>query len=76
MDIDRDSIILAAIASGKQYAEYANIPSVVASVISAGKATLHELQTIYGLEDLYDMLEIVIVDNYNNYEANRNPEVG
>jgi hypothetical protein len=34
------------------------------------------LQTIYGLEDLYDMLEIVIVDNYNNYEANRNPEVG
>jgi 4-diphosphocytidyl-2C-methyl-D-erythritol kinase len=28
-------------------------------------ATLHELQTVYGAQDLYDMLEINAVDNYN-----------
>jgi hypothetical protein len=26
---------------------------------------LHELQTVYGLEDAYDLLEIVQVDRYN-----------
>lgn len=28
-------------------------------------ATLHELQTVYGLEDLYDLLEIISVDIHN-----------
>jgi len=28
-------------------------------------ATLHELGTVYGLEDLYDLLEIILVDAYN-----------
>jgi hypothetical protein len=35
-------------------------------------ATLHELSTVYGLKDAYDMLEIVIVDNYNQALANQN----
>lgn len=30
-----------------------------------------ELQTIYGLEDLYDFLEIIAVDNYNHVLASR-----
>ena len=34
-------------------------------MISAGVATLNELQTVYGTEDLYDLLEIVTVDSYN-----------
>lgn len=34
-------------------------------MIASGKATLHELQTVYGLEDLYTMLEVVVVDAYN-----------
>jgi hypothetical protein len=34
-------------------------------VISAGKATLHELSTVYGTEDLYLMLEIIVVDAIN-----------
>jgi len=34
-------------------------------VVSAGKATLHELDTVYGLEDLCDMLEIIAVDIHN-----------
>jgi hypothetical protein len=29
------------------------------------RVTLYELQTIYGLEDLYDLLEIVSVDVEN-----------
>jgi hypothetical protein len=28
-------------------------------------ATLHELQTVYGLRDLWDMLEILSVDAHN-----------
>jgi hypothetical protein len=26
---------------------------------------MHELQTIYGAEDAYDLYEIITVDNYN-----------
>jgi hypothetical protein len=29
-------------------------------------ATLNELQTVYGTEDAYNMLEIVAVDSYND----------
>ena len=31
----------------------------------AGKATLHELQTVYSLEDVYAMIEMINVDSYN-----------
>lgn len=34
-------------------------------MVSAGKATLHELQTVYGVVDLYDMIEIIQVDAHN-----------
>jgi hypothetical protein len=34
-------------------------------VISSGKATLAELKTIYGLEDLWDMIEVLLVDAHN-----------
>jgi hypothetical protein len=34
-------------------------------------ATLHELESCYGLEDVYDMLEIIMVDDYNKELANR-----
>lgn len=35
-------------------------------MISFGKATLHELCTVYSVEDVYDLLEIVAVDNHNH----------
>jgi len=38
-------------------------------VIGARVATLHELQTIYGVEDLYDLIEVVMVDADNNRAA-------
>ena len=28
-------------------------------------ATLHELNTVYSLEDLYDMLEVILIDSHN-----------
>lgn len=34
-------------------------------MINAGRASLIELQTVYGLEDVYLLLEAVIVDNEN-----------
>jgi len=36
-------------------------------VISLRLATLHELQTIYSLRDVYDMIEVAQVDAYNRW---------
>lgn len=41
---------------------------MIGTVISAGRATLHELDTVYGVEDLYDLLEIAVIDAHNQRE--------
>jgi hypothetical protein len=41
------------------------VPQSIGVVISSGRATKHELQTIYGTRDLYDFLEIIAVDIEN-----------
>lgn len=33
--------------------------------MSSGLATLHDLQTVYGVEDVYNLLEIVNINNHN-----------
>ena len=38
-------------------------------MISSRLATLHELDTVYGVEDLYDMLEILEIDAHNHLIA-------
>jgi hypothetical protein len=38
-------------------------------LISKRLATLHELQTVYGVEDAYNLLEIAAVDDYNTMLA-------
>jgi hypothetical protein len=38
------------------------------------KATLHELQTVYGLRDLYDLIEVVLVENHNDRTIARHRE--
>ncbi|ULX40069.1 hypothetical protein [Mannheimia haemolytica] len=43
-----------------------NVSSVVGVVVSSKLATLHELQTIYGLEDALDSIEVFSVDTYNH----------
>lgn len=37
-------------------------------------ATLHELQTVYSYEDLFDLLEILQVDAYNQAVAQQAQE--
>jgi hypothetical protein len=34
-------------------------------VVGARLATLRELDTVYGLEDMYDLLEILTVERHN-----------
>jgi hypothetical protein len=34
-------------------------------VLSAKMATLHELQTVYSVKDVYDMTEVILVDTHN-----------
>ncbi len=34
-------------------------------MISSGKATLRELGTVYGIRDVYMMLEVVMIDAHN-----------
>jgi hypothetical protein len=41
------------------------VPFTIGTVVSLGKATLHELDTVYGVEDLYDMLEVAAIDAHN-----------
>ena len=50
---------------GNEIVEYANVPQIIGALISNQMATLNELGTVYGVEDAYDMLEILAVDNHN-----------
>lgn len=47
------------------------MPASIGAVLSARMATLHELETVYGVEDVYVMLEILMVDAYNRRPADR-----
>lgn len=42
-----------------------NVPPSIGMAISSGKATMAELSTTLGLEDVHDILEIVRVDAHN-----------
>lgn len=44
---------------------YANVPRVIGTLISARMATLYELQSVYSIEDAYNMLEVLSVDHHN-----------
>lgn len=43
-------------------------------VVSRKYASLHELSTVYGAEDLYDMMEIIVVDSFNERIMNERKE--
>jgi hypothetical protein len=49
--------------------DYANIPRTVGAAISSGKATLVECETVYSVEDVYLMLEVIAVDAHNRFMA-------
>jgi len=41
------------------------VPPIIGTLVSSRHATLLELQTVYGVGDAYDLLEIVNVDVVN-----------
>lgn len=43
-----------------------NIHPLLATAMMSGFATLYELQTVYGTEDLWDLLEVHTVKIYNH----------
>ena len=52
-----------------RWLEAANVPRGIHLVVSAKLATLSELNTVYGLEDLHDLLECMSVDGINEHRA-------
>lgn len=51
--------------------DYVNLPPMCGMVISAGKATLYELQSVYGVGDLFNLCEVIAIDSYNRREMNK-----
>lgn len=47
------------------------MPGPIGAVVSRGMATLRDLDEHYGTEDLFDMLEIIAVDSFNQRIANQ-----
>ncbi|CAK8736469.1 hypothetical protein SODG_000182 [Sodalis praecaptivus] len=45
--------------------EYPNVPHTLGTVMSAGKASKVDLDTVLGVQDLWDLLEIIRVDAHN-----------
>jgi hypothetical protein len=45
--------------------KYRNVPQSIGFVLSSKMATLVELQTVLGMEDVYDLIEVISIDNYN-----------
>jgi hypothetical protein len=41
------------------------VPAVIGTLVSGKMAKLIELQTVYGVQDAYDMLELLTVDAVN-----------
>lgn len=46
-----------------------NVPRKIRLAMETGLATLHELQTVYSLRDLYDILEVAAVRAHNRRVA-------
>ena len=44
---------------------YPNLSPQIGSVIGNKLATLYEIQTIYGSEDLFDLYEVILVKLHN-----------
>lgn len=44
---------------------------MIAAVVSTGKATLHELDTVYSVEDCYLMMDVIMTDSFNQRVVNK-----
>jgi hypothetical protein len=45
--------------------DFVNLPPMCGMVISERLATLHELQSVYGVGDLFNICEVIAVAAYN-----------
>lgn len=50
-------------------ASFANLSGIAGTVVGRGLATLHELETVYSLQDALKMEEVIKVQNYNEWVA-------
>jgi hypothetical protein len=48
-----------------------NLPPLIGMIVSDGKATLHELQSVYGVRDAYNLAEVISVDAHNRREIDK-----
>ena len=44
--------------------------------MSSDKATLHQMQTVLGVEDVYNILEVLAVDAHNRRLAEKQAQEG
>lgn len=51
---------------GRRRLSYLNVPRSIATVVSSRLATLAELDSVLGVQDLYDLIEIIAVDAHNS----------
>jgi hypothetical protein len=49
--------------------EYPTVPGMLGVIITRRLATLHELQTVYSIDDAVELYEIAAVNNYNEWRA-------
>jgi len=49
--------------------DFPNVNSFIGTIVANKQATLHELNTVYTLEDAFDLFEIIAVTRYNEYVA-------
>lgn len=54
---------------GTGYADYANVSGIVGVLVGRQIATLHELDTVYSFQDALNLLEVITVQNYNEWAA-------
>jgi len=50
------------------------VPRTIGAVISSKLATKVELDTVLGMEDVYDLLEIIMVDAHNKHIAEKSED--
>lgn len=55
--------------SSRPLAQYPNLPQSLGMIISRSLASFHELDSIYSYDDVLDMIEIIQVNDYNNWVA-------
>ena len=51
--------------AGADLIDYTNVPRTIGHIVSSRLATLHELDSVYSLQDAYLMLEVMRVDAHN-----------